>query len=266
LFNAGDSSINLKDFRFSQGEPFDEFVFDDISLDAGAYIILVNDIDAFRSRYGSGLDSLIAGQWGGGSLNNGGELITLSDELGLVVFSFEYDDSEPWPVSPDENGTSLTLSDPFSGGLSNSLSWTASSTVGGSPGGIETTSPFLIWLQDRGQIDPLAIKDGEAISNLLTYAFGLDLTNVYEGLKPNVVNIEGQDYLSFTFTRRTSDNALNYQIQVSSDGVNWSNGINEVLKVEEIEVIDNVKSFSYRMKNSVDAGPKTFFRVLVDYK
>lgn len=266
LFNAGDSSISLKDFRFSQGEPFDEFVFDDVSLDAGAYIILVNDIDAFRSRYGSGLDSLIAGEWGGGSLSNGGELVTLSDELGLVVFSFEYDDSEPWPVSPDENGTSLTLSDPFSGGLSNSLSWTASSTVGGSPGGIETTSPFLSWLQGRGQIDPLAIKEGEVTSNLLTYAFGFDLTNEYEGIKPNLVNIEGQDYISFTFSRRTSDDALDYQIQLSLDGVNWSNAINEILNVEEIEVIDNVKSFSYRMKNPVGSGSKRFFRVLVDYK
>ena len=266
LFNAGDSSISLKDFRFSQGEPFDEFVFDDVSLDAGAYIMLVNDIDAFRSRYGSGLDSLIAGEWGGGSLSNGGELVTLTDELGLVVFSFEYDDSEPWPVSPDENGTSLTLSDPFSGGLSNSLSWTVSSTVGGSPGGIETTSPFLSWLQGRGQIDPLAIKEGEVTSNLLTYAFGFDLTNEYGGIKPNLVNIEGQDYISFTFSRRTSDDALDYQIQLSLDGVNWSNGINEILKVEEIDLIDNVKSITYRMKNPVDSGSKTFFRVFVDYK
>ena len=226
----------------------------------------VNDIDAFRSRYGSGLDSLIAGEWGGGSLSNGGELVTLTDELGLVVFSFEYDDSEPWPVSPDENGTSLTLSDPFSGGLSNSLSWTVSSTVGGSPGGIETTSPFLSWLQGRGQIDPLAIKEGEVTSNLLTYAFGFDLTNEYGGIKPNLVNIEGQDYISFTFSRRTSDDALDYQIQLSLDGVNWSNGINEILKVEEIDLIDNVKSITYRMKNPVGSGSKTFFRVFVDYK
>ena len=81
-----------------------------------------------------------------------------------------------------------------------------------------------------------------------------------------MVNIEGQDYISFTFSRRTSDDALDYQIQLSLDGVNWSNAINEILNVEEIEVIDNVKSFSYRMKNPVGSGSKRFFRVLVDYK
>ena len=42
--------------------------------------------------------------------------------------------------------------------------------------------------------------------------------------------------------------------------------VSRALNVEEIEVIDNVKSFSYRMKNPVGSGSKRFFRVLVDYK
>ena len=82
------------------------------------------------------------------------------------------------------------------------------------------------------------MKEGEVTSNLLTYAFGFDLTNEYEGIKPNLVNIEGQDYISFTFSRRTSDDALDYQIQLSLDGVNWSNGINEILKVEEKSILN----------------------------
>ena len=104
------------------------------------------------------------------------------------------------------------------------------------------------------------------MSSFTDHKLRFDLTNEYGGIKPNLVNVEGQDYISFTLSRRTSDDALDYQIQLSLDGVNWSNGINEILKVEEIDLIDNVKSITYRMKNPVGSGSKTFFRVFVYYK
>ena len=45
LFNAGTSTINLKGFRFPQGQPFDEFVFGDVEMQAGSYLLVVNDIE-----------------------------------------------------------------------------------------------------------------------------------------------------------------------------------------------------------------------------
>ena len=105
----------------------------------------------------------------------------------------------------------MILLNPTSGGLSNPLNWTASLSVGGSPGRIETTSPFLSWMKNREQINPLAVKEGEVINNLLTYAFGLDLIdfNSVEAVPtPGSVVIEGQEHLSLRFLQRNSDLSL----------------------------------------------------------
>ena len=46
------------------GEPFDEYVFDKVIIEPGSYKLLVSNLEAFRSKYGSGLDELIIGEWG----------------------------------------------------------------------------------------------------------------------------------------------------------------------------------------------------------
>ena len=71
----------------------------------------MNNLEAFKSKYGSDLDELIIGEWGEGSLSNGGEVITLTDSEGLWFFLLIIMIPAPWPVSPDQDGTSLTLLD-----------------------------------------------------------------------------------------------------------------------------------------------------------
>ena len=268
LFNSSEESIVLDGFRFTDGDPFSEYVIDKVSIEPGSYKLLVKNLEAFKSRYGSDLDDLIIGEWGEGSLSNGGEVITLTDSEGLVVFSFDYNDSVPWPVSPDQDGTSLILLDPTSGGLSNPLNWTASLSVGGSPGRIETTSPFLSWMKNREQINPLAVKEGEVINNLLTYAFGLDLIdfNSVEAVPtPGSVIIEGEEHLSLRFLQRITDNALKYTIELSTDGKNWIDANNQMVMVTETFIEDVVKVLTYRMKEPVGSTNKTFLRVSVEY-
>ena len=86
LYNSGKNTIDLDGFRFDPGEPFDEYVFDKVIIEPGSYKLLVSNLEAFRSKYGSGLDEFIIGEWGEGSLSNGGEVITLTDNNGLMVF------------------------------------------------------------------------------------------------------------------------------------------------------------------------------------
>ena len=96
----------------------------------GAYAVFTEDDVAFQALYGGGL--FVASEYSGG-LGGGGELIELLDADTNIIDTVEYDDSDPWPDSPDGNGPSLELLAPA---LDNSLpsSWFPSTAVGGSPG------------------------------------------------------------------------------------------------------------------------------------
>ena len=69
------------------------------------------DREAFQTRYPQVDPSLIAGQFTG-SLDNGGERITVVDADGTRLIDFTYDDDAPWPRQADGLGPSLELIDP----------------------------------------------------------------------------------------------------------------------------------------------------------
>jgi hypothetical protein len=104
------------------------------ALGPGERAVVVEDLDAFRFRYGD--DVPVAGQWVGG-LNNAGETITLIGSN--VIHQVEYDDGALWPASADGVGTSLELiaqSDVTR--LDKHYSWAASSDFGGTPGRVNS--------------------------------------------------------------------------------------------------------------------------------
>jgi hypothetical protein len=76
-----------------------------------------------------------------GSLDNGGEKITLTDASGTVIESFAFDDVPPWPQASDGEGFSLVRISPSSQ-LDPNLpsSWRTSTTAGGNPGGSDATT------------------------------------------------------------------------------------------------------------------------------
>ena len=74
----------------------------------------------------------------GGTLNNGGERLTVYDAAGRLVTSVEYDDDLPWPSAADNGGYSLELINP-AGDLLSGINWRASTALKGSPGAANTT-------------------------------------------------------------------------------------------------------------------------------
>jgi hypothetical protein len=103
-----------------------------IVLDAGGYIIVARDPAVFTSIYGQGLNVASDG-YASANLSNGGETVTLLSASGNPIFSVTYDDSAPWPTSPDGSGYSLEIVDP-QGDANDPTNWRASSQFGGSPG------------------------------------------------------------------------------------------------------------------------------------
>jgi hypothetical protein len=128
LTNVGELPINLNLVRFTNGI---DFGFAAIDIDPGDHVLVVRDVNAFASAYGS--DLTIAGQYAG-NLDNAGERIELEDALGAVIQSFRYRDD--WYLATDGDGFSLELVDLAAdpNGLSQKDAWLPSSKIGGSPG------------------------------------------------------------------------------------------------------------------------------------
>lgn len=137
LANTGDSRLDLSGVYFESGRPFDEFVFGNVSLEAGEAAVLVGESSSFISEHGNG--PRILGEWAGGQLSNGGERIILRDALGNPVHDYAYDDEFGWPIEADGRGSSLEVVD-TEGDYSDPLNWRASAVPGGTPG-IVTGSP-----------------------------------------------------------------------------------------------------------------------------
>jgi len=104
LKNIGTQMLNLNLVRFTNGV---DFTFPSIELAAGQYVLIVKDVDAFASRYGT--DFNIVGEYSG-SLNNAGERIELQDAAGRAILNFRYNDN--WYDITDGMGFSLTIEDP----------------------------------------------------------------------------------------------------------------------------------------------------------
>ena len=156
-----------------------DFVFDDdssiIELAPGGSLLIVEDEAAFEFRYGTGLP--VAGVLQNGTqLANGGENITISNSTlavpQQVIRDFDYDDTAPWPTTPDGEGLSLTLVDPESNpDHSLPTSWRASVALNGSPGGSDVTD-FASWAAGFGDVSVLADDDDDGLVSLLEYVLG----------------------------------------------------------------------------------------------
>ena len=126
LLNNGSSAINLDGIKFTNGIDYSFPAGNQLA--PGGYLVLASNASEFSNRYGF----TPFGQYLG-RLRNSGELVELQDGLNQIIDQVAYDDTLPWPTTPDGSGPSLELIDPA---LDNSLpeSWQASGAAGGTPG------------------------------------------------------------------------------------------------------------------------------------
>ena len=117
IYNNSDNEVNLLGYTFTAGV---EYVFPDMSLVNGDYLVIAGNAQAFQNTFG--FEPL---EWTDGALSNGGELIKLSSPGGVTVDSVEYGNSAPWPTEANGGGSSIAICDP---GTENSIgeNWHAS--------------------------------------------------------------------------------------------------------------------------------------------
>lgn len=137
LCNTGPQTLNLTDVVVR--DAIDDFAFRNSSisdLGPGEYVVMVRDIPAFESRYGTNI--LVAGEYTG-KLANEGEQLRLTSKWNAEVLTFEYADNRGWPLAADGSGHSLVplplaLADQNNGSLNYGGNWRASTYIYGSPG------------------------------------------------------------------------------------------------------------------------------------
>ncbi|MCP4193349.1 MAG: tandem-95 repeat protein [Planctomycetaceae bacterium] len=138
LVNIGNQAIDLNSVHLrrveregnNQGVEFSFAKLDQPALAAGERLVVVEDQDAFRTRYGS--EPWVAGAWSGGLSNRQEQiLLTVGDQ---TIHQFTYLDN--WFPETDGNGRSLVATD-LAANLESwhsSAGWRPSRLVGGSPG------------------------------------------------------------------------------------------------------------------------------------
>ena len=180
LYNNQAVFEDLSGYTFTDGIQY-EFESGTV-LNAGERLVVARDAAALEAVYS--IDGVLGPFTG--RLGNDGERIVLSNNNGGIIISVQYDDKEPWPVSPDGTGHSLILTK-LGGDPAEASTWSQSMFIGGTPGGPDEVqtggeNPTQVTLVDvghpgryfKGTQEPSLGPDGQAAATWTEIAFNDD--------------------------------------------------------------------------------------------
>lgn len=107
IFNPTGSPVNVQNWQVlydNGGTMTVGYTFGNVSIPAGGYFVLAADSAKFTGSFGMSPDA----EWSG-VLGNGGDGITIYNNMGVMVDSVRYDDATPWATEADGQGYSLQL-------------------------------------------------------------------------------------------------------------------------------------------------------------
>jgi hypothetical protein len=130
LYNAGNSSVNLKNWIISDSGPETGYTFpSDVILSPGMFIVVCRDIEAFRLVFPKVKNTIGDMNFG---LSSSGDDINLFDPQKNLIDVVNYTPNLPWPTDANGTGATIELIGPL---LDNNIgnNW-RSNSQGGSPG------------------------------------------------------------------------------------------------------------------------------------
>ena len=136
LRDVGPRNVNTFQVQFVDGLPFKALQLAPFSMKPGDYCFVVHNKAAFLARYGSTYAGKIVGEWGSGSLDNGGENVQILARDNSALQNFTYSDSGAWPGLADGKGSTLEYigATYTNADYNNPADWRSSSEIGGTPG------------------------------------------------------------------------------------------------------------------------------------
>ncbi len=263
LTNVGQSSVDLSNTHLADGVLFDFPLH--YTLAPGQRCVVVRNQAAFQARYGTG--HAIAGIFGSNNgnqtgLNNSGETLSLTHTSGdttTTLFTLSYDDSPPWPTTPDGSGPSLMLRTPQPGTNHNDPSnWVASADTHGTPGLTPNQFSYSAWLRSfPAATNPQNDDDHDGIPNLIEYAL---LTNPLipdPAATPSaqLTEFAGSTYPSITFRHRPTTD-LDLTVQTSGNLTHWTTEP-DVVRVSQIDHGDGSFTETWRTAQPLDSNGNT---------
>ena len=223
LQNTGTTPISLSGVELTVGVTF---VFPDMTLQPGQYVVIVENRAAFEARYGTGRP--VVGVYDG-DLDNSGERLRLEDRTGATILDFFYGDNSWFPLA-DGAGYSMVIVNPQAPGNTwgDQQSWRAGNTYNGTPGAPDgPVAPAVLARQvfyNRSSFDgnnaAATPADGNAIAtdkrallpgqtasfaNYTSYSRGIN------GIIIDVRNLAGRP-VSYVFRTGTGGNPANWAL------------------------------------------------------
>ncbi len=270
LRNVGTQHVDLRGAYFANGI---DFTFPSTTtggtqLAPGGHVLLVKDTAAFQSRHGTGLNALIAGEFGG-TLARGGERLLLKQPDGTVILDFTYGDSAPWPSDADGGGFSLVLAQfgNTPADHNSPLSWRTSEQPNGNPGTSDATT-YAAWKAANGVPSDTADTDGDGLTAFAEYAHGRSpaTADSADTLTSAIVTYPDgagtSDHLTVTFRQRLSADDVAFTVETSSSLAtgSWNAATTEL--VGSSHNGDGTASVTYRVITPWNASAdRTFIRV-----
>ena len=257
IVNVDSQPVQLAGVRFSEGI---EFEFGAHLLGEGERVVVVNNREAFSSRYGQELAGWIVGEYGANwSLSNGGETLALVDGRGMVLDRLTYDDEETWPEAADGGGMSLVRHDLQ--GDSSPANWRASAATGGSPGMADPELTYAAWRAEHFRADaragePLADPDEDGQENLMEYFSGSDpgRADLGAGL---AIGWNPEGTLTLIYQRRSGVGGARAVIEGSSDLLQWD------LQSGGVEILPLGGGVTTEVRHTVAASANRWYRLKI---
>ena len=159
--NIGAVPLDVNGYSLGGGV---QFTFPNASLAAGQSAVVVANIAAFQSRYGTNI--LILGAYTG-SLNDAGDHVVLSGSLLESILDFSYADN--WYPATDGGGFSLVVvnENAAASAWDTAANWRASAALGGSPGATDPAAPIF----------PIVVVNEVLANEALAFGDAIELRN-----------------------------------------------------------------------------------------
>ena len=273
IVNIGNKPVDLSGLRLTTGVIFDFNSGAVRYVRAGGSVLVVKNRAAFRARYGMSLEGRIAGEYTG-NLSNSGERLALVNGT-ETVRDFAYADGGDWPESPDGDGPSLMLRDPFGNPEhAQATNWIACSIPGGLPGDVAPLMTFdswraLLWgpsgLTNVAVSGASADSDGDGLINYAEFALGLHPKRVQSTKRPQTIieNIDGTNYLTMQFNVSSAAAGVSVTFQVSSNLLDWVEGPPGTELMSIVPNIDGTVTFKYRDTAPIEPETSHFMRLRI---
>ncbi|NRB45133.1 MAG: hypothetical protein HRU47_09995, partial [Verrucomicrobiales bacterium] len=118
--------------------------------------------------------------------------------------------------------------------------------------------------------DPKTDNDGDGATAIMEYALGLSdfIPSFDQFPKVKIINIEGQNYLNFTFRKNPETTSISYHIETSTDMKSWEDSNNDGSVHFEGESLDSdgTPIHTFRLKTPItNENSMRYLRLKINY-